>query len=304
MTSAAFPATISQAGKRLTNLERQPAESEEAQLSEPITVMIDDDHQLVARSLRLGLSREGDMAVLADAGEASTNCYSVAAHMPRVLVLIVHAANGSTVELIRRLRAQAPATGIVVLTGQDAPTFADTVMDLGVTGYVLTDEADGDLPYAIRSAANGVAYVSPPVAVQLAALRRVSEADGLSLRETEVLRLIALGFTASEIAEQLYLSQRTIETHRTHICKKLGLDKRWELVRYALRHHLIGDPDAVASERAQTGDGRIRNQKVDRAREAIDRAAALVEEARAVLGQARHVQARTTQRRNANTARC
>ena len=181
--------------------------------------------------------------------------------MPRVLVLIVQAANGSTVELIRRLRAQAPATGIVVLTGQDAPTFADTVMDLGVTGYVLTDEAEGELPYAIRSAANGVAYVSPPVAVQLEALRRVSGADGLSVRETEVLRLIALGFTASEIADQLYLSQRTIETHRSHICEKLGLDKRWELVRYALSRHLIGDPDTVAWERARTGDGRIRNRE-------------------------------------------
>ena len=91
------------------------------------------------------------MAVLADAGEASTNACSLAAQMPRVLVLIVQAANGSTVELIRRLRVQVPATGIVVLTGQDAPAFADRVMDLGVIGYVLTDEAESELPYAIRS---------------------------------------------------------------------------------------------------------------------------------------------------------
>ena len=263
----------------LADVERPRAGSEEAQMSEPITVMIADDHELVARSLRLGLRREGDIVVLVDAGEASTNTYFVAAQMPRVLVLIVQAANGSTVELIRRLRAQAPATGIVVLTGQDAPTFADTVMDLGVTGYVLTAEAEGGLPYAIRSAANGVAYVSPPVAVQLEALRRVSGADGLSMRETEVLRLIALGFTASEIADQLCLSQRTIETHRSRVYEKLGLDKRWELVRYALSRHLIGDPDTVAWERARTGDGRIRNEKVDRAREAIDRASALAEEA-------------------------
>jgi DNA-binding NarL/FixJ family response regulator len=74
------------------------------------------------------------MAVLADAGEASINPYSVAARMPQVLVLIVQAANGSAVVLIRRLRAQAPATAIVVFTGQDAPTFAGTVMGLGVTG--------------------------------------------------------------------------------------------------------------------------------------------------------------------------
>jgi two-component system response regulator NreC len=289
VTSPRFPATISQAGTTLADVERRQAEPEEAQMSEPITVMIADDRELVARGLRLGLRRERDMVVLADAGEASTNPYSVATQMPRVLVLIVQAANGSTVELIRRLRARAPVTAIVVLTGQDAPTFADTVMDLGVTGYVLTDEAEGGLPYAIRSAANGVAYVSPPVAVQLEALRRVSGADGLSMRETEVLRLIALGFTASEIADQLYLSQRTIETHRSRVYEKLGLDKRWELVRYALSRHLIGDPDTVAWERARTGDGRIRNENVDRAREAIDRASALAEEAQEVVGQARHV---------------
>jgi two-component system response regulator NreC len=286
----------------LADVERRRAGSEEAQTSEPITVMIADDHELVARSLRIGLSRDADMAVLAGAGEASISAYSVATQMPRVLVLVVQAANGSTIELIRRLRAQAPATAIVVLTGQDAPTFADTVMDLGVTGYVLTDEAEDELPYAIRSAATGVAYVSPPVAVQLEALRRSSGADGLSMRETEVLRLIALGFTASEIAEQLCLSRRTIETHRRHICKKLGLDKRWELVRYALSRQLIGDPDTVAWERAGTGHGRRRDQNVDRAREAIDRASALAEEAQAVIGQARQVLAHTQARRTANAA--
>jgi DNA-binding NarL/FixJ family response regulator len=285
------------------DVEHRRGESEEAQMSEPITVMIADDHELVTRSLRLGLSREGDMAVIANAGElqASTDTYSVAAQMPRVLVLIVQAANGSTVELIRRLRAQAPATAIVVLTGQDAPTFADTVMDLGVSGYVLGDEAEGELPYAIRSAAHGVAYISPPVAVQLAALRRVSGADGLSMRETEVLRLIALGFTASEIADRLHLSQRTIETHRSQICRKLGLEKRWELVRYALSRHLIGDPGTLAWEPPRTADGRNHNQNVDRAHEAIDRASALAEQAQAVLGQARHVQARTKAHR-ANAA--
>jgi DNA-binding NarL/FixJ family response regulator len=141
--------------------------------------MIADDHELVARRLRLGVRQEGDMAVIADTAEASSDTHSVAAQMPRVLVLIVQAANGSTVELIQQLRAQAPATGIVVLTEQDAPTFADTVMNLGAIGYVFTDEAESELPYAIRSAANGVAYVSPPVAVQLESLRRVGTPHGL-----------------------------------------------------------------------------------------------------------------------------
>lgn len=150
----------------LAEMERRRAGAPGGRVSEPITVMIAEDHEPVTRSLGLGLSREGDMAVIANAGEleASTSTYSVAVEMPRVLVLIVHAANGPSIELIRRLRAQAPAIGIVVLTDRDAPTLADALMDLGVLGYVLTDEAGSDLPSAIRSAANGVAYVSPPVA--------------------------------------------------------------------------------------------------------------------------------------------
>jgi DNA-binding CsgD family transcriptional regulator len=88
------------------------------------------------------------------------------------------------------------------------------------------------------------------------------------MRETEVLRLMALGFTASEIAERLYLSQRTIETHRRQMYKKLGLQKRSELVRYALSRHLIGDPDTVAWQRVPTADSRVSTEKADRARQA------------------------------------
>ncbi len=234
------------------------------------------------------------MAVLAVAEEASTDADSVAAQMPGVLVLIVHAATGPTIELIRRLRARAPATRIVVVTGQDAPTFADTVMTLGVIGYMFTGQSESELAYAIRSAANGIPYISPRVAVQLDAVRRVGGSHGLSMRETEVLRLIALGFTASEIAEQLNLPQRTIETHRRQIYEKLGLQKRWELVRYALSRHFIADPDTMAGARVPTAERPVSSENVDRAREAIDPASALAEEAQALLAQARHVRARTT----------
>ena len=293
---------VLQPGKGPTDVKCRGSDSEEARMREPITVMIADDHAVAARNLRLGLGHEADMAVLADAGEASNDADSVAAQLPRVLVLIVHTATGPTIEWIRRLRARAPAARIVVVTGQDAPTFADTVMTLGVIGYVLTGESESELAYAIRSAANGVAYISPRVAVQLDAVRRVGGSHGLSMRETEVLRLIALGFTASEIAEQLFLSQRTIETHRRQIYKKLGLQKRWELVRYALSRHLIGDPDTMAGARVPTADSRVSSENVDRAREAIDPASALAEEPQALLAQARRVRARTTAHRNSNAA--
>jgi len=135
----------------------------------------------------------------------------------------------------------------------DNPAFARQAIDAGAVGYVLKDHSDGELPLAVRCAAWGQEYVSPRVAARLDALRRPDDGDGLSARETEVLRLIALGFTSVEIAAQLCLSRRTVETHRARIYRKLGLAKRSELVNYALARHMIGpDPDVA---RASEGDG-------------------------------------------------
>ena len=105
---------------------------------------------------------------------------------------------------------------------------------------MVKELADTELAQAVRAAAGGEEYVSPAVAARLDALHRALTDNKLSPREVEVLRLIALGHTSVEIAERLHLSPRTIETHRAHIHKKLGLKTRAELVRYALRRGLIG----------------------------------------------------------------
>jgi DNA-binding NarL/FixJ family response regulator len=206
----------------------------------PIAVVLADDHQAARRHLRRSLAIENDVEVLADSEDLSTAPTLANGHLPDVVVLDLRMANGWSLELIRRLRTQAPASAIVVLTTEDSPTFAERALDAGAAAYVLTHHGHTGLAAAIRRAARGEKYVSPLVAARLDALRRAATNDGLSQRETEVLRSVALGFTSDEIAAELHLSKRTIDTHRIRIHRKLRLATRAELVRYALAHHLIG----------------------------------------------------------------
>jgi len=210
----------------------------------PIKVVVADDHAVVRRNLRLLLDSEHDVEVIAEAGDVFTAMRHVNGHAPPVLLLDLRMPSGSSIEAIRRLRAQAPETEIVVVTMEDSPAFARKAIDVGAVGYVLKDNADTELPLAVRCAARGEEYISPRVAAQLDALRRAEGGDGLSPRETEVLRLIALGLTSAEIADELHLSRRTVESHRARIHCKLGLATRAELVHHALERGLIGCPQS------------------------------------------------------------
>jgi two-component system response regulator NreC len=207
---------------------------------EPIRVVVADDHALVRRSLRLLLAGEDDVEVVAEACDIATVLRHVHGHAPHVLVLDLQTPGGSSIEAIRRLHELAPKLAIIVLTMEQSPAFAQRALASGAVGFVLKDRADTELPSAVRHAVRGEEYVSPRVAAGLAARRRVVEEDGLSPRETEVLRLIALGYTSTEIACMVHLSRRTIETHRANIHRKLGLSTRAQLVDLALRRHLIG----------------------------------------------------------------
>jgi DNA-binding NarL/FixJ family response regulator len=162
-------------------------------------------------------------------------------HVPHVLVLDLQMPNGSSLQTIRHLRDQVPETEVVVLTMEDSPLFAQHALDAGAVGFVLKDHADTELPAAIHEAVVGREFISPRVAAGLEALRQAVSGDGLCPRETEILRLIALGYTNAEIAGRVHLSRRTVETHRAHIHAKLQMTTRAELVRYALTRHLIGD---------------------------------------------------------------
>jgi len=212
----------------------------QAVANEPIRVVLADDHVLMRRTLRLLLDSEDDVEVVAEAADHGAAVRHLQGHEPDVLVFDLRMTDGSGIETVRALSERVPKTGIVVLTMEDDPSFAQRALAAGACAFVVKDLADAELVHAVRAAAGGQEYVSPRVAARLDALHRSLTDNRLSQREVEVLRLIALGHTSVEIARLLHLSPRTIETHRAHIHKKLGLKTRAELVRYSLRRGLIG----------------------------------------------------------------
>lgn len=218
----------------------QLAEAIDGDPASPIDVVLADDHPMARRNLRLVLDREAGMKVVAEAENPTATEECVVAHHPRVLVLDLRLPNASSIAIIRRLRGETPDTEIVVVTMEESPAFALHALDAGACGIVIKDQADRDLPLAIRRAAQGEEYASPRIASALEAMR-LAAGDDLSPRETEILRLISLGHTSAEIAQQLSLSRRTVETHRARVHTKLGLHTRAELVGYALGRHLIGN---------------------------------------------------------------
>ena len=207
----------------------------------PFRIVLADDHEVVRSGLRMVLDAETDLDVVAEAGDLETTLRKVRALRPTVLVVVLNMPDGSALEVIPSLRETTPETEIVVLTMQNEPAFAREALRSGAKGYVLKHSAGDELVAAVRAAAGGGTYINPALGAQLAAEppEPAGPPGDLSERELEVLRLIALGHTNTEIAGQLYLSVRTIETHRAHIQQKLRLSTRAELVSYALEHRLI-----------------------------------------------------------------
>jgi two-component system response regulator NreC len=204
-----------------------------------IRVVIADDHAVVRRGLRQVLDAEDGFEVVAEAADLESARRYTRGHRPDVLVLDLNMPGGSSLEGIPEIRAECPQTQIVVLTMQNEPAYARHALGAGALGYVLKESAESELVEAIRRAAAGDTYLNPRLGARVAAEPPPGLPDGLSEREVEVLRMIALGHTNAEIAEQLFLSVRTVETHRAHIQQKLRLGTRSELVRYALDHKLV-----------------------------------------------------------------
>ncbi len=209
--------------------------------SPPITIVLADDHKVVRSGLRMLLESDGRFAVLEESGDVAGTIEAVQRCHPRVLVLDLNMGGESSLESIPQLRTDAPETQIVVLTMQDNPAFARAALRAGAVGYVLKDAADAELMSAVELAAQGRTYLNPELGAKLASEPAETEArpDNLSPREIEVLKLIALGHTNGEIASSLFLSVRTVESHRAHIQQKIRLTTRAELVAYARDHGLL-----------------------------------------------------------------
>jgi two-component system, NarL family, response regulator NreC len=208
--------------------------------TDPTTIVLADDHLVVRSALRMLLEAEAGFEVVAEAGTADDAVRYTLGHKPTVLILDLNMPGRSSLEAIPDIQAASPATEIVVLTMQNESAFARRALQAGVRGYVLKEAADTELVQAVRSAARGQIYLQPALGARMAAEPDAEAPDELSPREREVLRLIALGHTNAEIAEKLFLSIRTVESHRAHIQQKLRLSTRAELVRYAMEHDLVG----------------------------------------------------------------
>ena len=199
-----------------------------------------DDHEVVRGGLRRVLEAQPGWSVEAEAGDIDRALRAVLGHKPDILILDLNLAGVSSLEYIPQLLERSPATRIVVLTMQTEPAYARDALRAGASAYVLKESAEDELVTAVQAAVDGKTYLNPRVGALIAAEPVGTETDGeLTPREQEILLLLALGHTNGEIAEQLFLSRRTIETHRASIQRKLDLSTRAELTRYALEHKLL-----------------------------------------------------------------
>ena len=205
------------------------------------TIVLADDHTIVRSALRALLEAEAEFEVVAEAGEVEEAVRKVLAYKPAVIVLDLSMPGGSSLAAIPRMLSASAGTAVVVLTMEDEPRFAREALRAGALGFVLKEAADTELVAAVRAAVGGLRYLNPQLGGLIAAapVTPVGPPDSLTEREVEVLKLVALGYTNAEISEQLYLSVRTVESHRAHIQQKAGRTTRAELVAYARQHGLL-----------------------------------------------------------------
>lgn len=208
-----------------------------------IRVLIVDDHAVVRAGLRLLLDAQDDIETVGEAGDAREAIFEARSAKPDVVLMDVVLGGKSGIEVTPELLHEQPETRVLVLSMQDDPRYVREAFAAGAHGYVLKEAADTELVTAVREVARGGRYVHPALGARMAAADAAAadaaEHDPLSDREREVLRLLALGHTNQEIAQMLYISVRTAETHRAHIMQKLRLETRAELVRYALAQGLL-----------------------------------------------------------------
>ena len=205
-----------------------------------IRIVLADDHEIVRAGFKMILEKESDLSVVAEAADGAQAYAIVAREKPDVLLMDISMPPGqSGLVACEKIARDFPETKIVILT-----MFAEPLRG-GAAGYVLKNSTSEELVAAVRAVVGGGSYIHPKMAALLT--KQLSGADGdkdrsyqqLSTRELEILQLIAKGYTNKEISEQVYLSVKTVEAHRSKIYQKLGLKSRADLVAYALRHKLL-----------------------------------------------------------------
>jgi DNA-binding NarL/FixJ family response regulator len=197
-----------------------------------IRVLVADDHGIVRGGLRLLLDRQVDVEVVAEAQDGVEAVELALRERPDVCVLDVSMPRRTGVQAAREIRAQLPGTAVLMLSMHDDEHYAAEALDAGAAGYVLKRQADAVLVEAVRAVRAGERFLPE-------AVRESLRPEPLTPREQEVLKLIAEAHTNREIGELLHLAEKTVESHRANLLRKLGMRDRVELVRYAIRRGLV-----------------------------------------------------------------
>ena len=207
-----------------------------------IRILIADDHGIVRGGLRLLLERQPDMEVVAEAVDGVEAFESALAARPDVCILDVSMPRMTGLQATRQIRSHLPDTAVLILSMHDDERYLFDALKAGAAGYVLKREVDTALLDAVRAVAAGEAFLTNAVERSLIREWMSDESAGpdepLSPREQEVLKLIAEAYNNKQIAETLHVAEKTVESHRANLLRKLGMRDRVELVRYAIRRGL------------------------------------------------------------------
>ena len=205
-----------------------------------IRVLIVDDHELLRAGLRSRLEREDGISVVGEADSAERAVIVARAVQPDLILLDLLLPKKNGYDVIPELAEVAPEAKVLVVSSQAAPSSVRRALSAGAAGYLQKRSSDGDLVAAIRLVASGAGYVEPDLGAQLVVPNGSPALEPLSDRERDIMHLLDLGYTNQEIGKQLFISVRTVDTHRAHVMRKLQLDTRAELVMFALANGVIG----------------------------------------------------------------
>jgi len=212
-----------------------------------IRIVVADDHTIVREGLKQLLSGTSDLSVVGEAQNGHEVLERVRALDFDVLLLDMSMPGKSGIELIKQVRAEKPKLRILVLSMHEEEQYAVRALKAGAAGYLTKESASDRLVAAIRKVAAGGAYITSAVAEQFA-LGAMAGTSGpphaaLSDREYQVFEMLVAGKSITDIAERLNLSVKTVSTHKARIMQKMNMTNQAELIRYAINHHLVDDPD-------------------------------------------------------------
>jgi two-component system, NarL family, response regulator NreC len=211
-----------------------------------IKIVLADDHQVVRKGLKALLSIEPEFQIVGEAGDGLETLKLVDELQPEILVLDLMMAGINGLEVTRQLNKKNPRIGIVILSMHSNEAYVLEALRCGAKAYILKESPPEELIHAIKEVSSGRRYLSSPLTeraieayTQRTEVKPIEPYDQLTIREREILQLTAQGATNTEIASRLFISPRTVETHRTNLMRKLNLHNHAQLIQFAIQNGII-----------------------------------------------------------------